>query len=73
MAKEREQLEADREETLAQMGERLQAEVVSSTEEMEKKHAYRMEQTRQELAEKHEQVGGTRSVHSSTFLFSISA
>ena len=56
MGKERQQLEADKEETLAQLGERLQAEVVSSTEEMEKKHAYRLEQARQELAEKHEQV-----------------
>lgn len=56
MVKEREKLEADRDEKLAQLTDRLESEVVSTTEQMEKKHAYRLEQARQELAEKHEQV-----------------
>ena len=55
-ANERDDLEAERDEKLAQLKERLASEVTTATDEMEKKHAYRLEQARQRLADEHEQV-----------------
>ena len=55
-ANERDDLEAERDEKLVQLKERLESEVTTATDEMEKKHAYRLEQARQRLSDEHEKV-----------------
>ena len=55
-ANERDDLEAERDEKLVQLKERLESEVTTATDDMEKKHAYRLEQARQRLTDEHDKV-----------------
>jgi hypothetical protein len=49
-------LEADQSKKLEKLREQMELEFQEKSEELDKKHGYKLEQLRQELADKHEQV-----------------
>ena len=53
---ERQKLNKENESKLDQLREKLQGDLDDQSEEIEKRHAYRLEQMRQEITDTHEQV-----------------
>ena len=55
------EIEDDNDEKIAVLREKLDAELQETQEDMEKKHAYKLEQLRQDLMDKHETVLSIKS------------
>jgi hypothetical protein len=54
---ERARVESDEKQKLNKLREQLELEFQSKSEDLDKKHAYKLEQLRQQLADKHDKVG----------------
>jgi len=56
VADERARLESEEKQKLEKLKEQVELEYQAKSEDMDRKHAYKLEQLRQQLADKHEKV-----------------